>query len=68
LRLDHFIHPIKDHPDWNDFYQDVVEEVPIDLLKSKGLQIHMTVYVDADHSLIRLNNMEFYNSYSLNVI
>jgi hypothetical protein len=47
---DHSIYPVKDHPNWRDFYADAGEEIPNDLPVSKGLKVRMTVYVDADHA------------------
>ena len=47
---DHSIYPTEEHPNWKDFYPDAEEEIPNDLLMSKGPKIRMTVYVDADYA------------------
>jgi hypothetical protein len=48
--VNHSSYPIEDHPNWKDFYADGEEEIPNDLLKSKGLKVKMTVYADADYA------------------
>ncbi len=47
---DHSIYPVEDHPNWKDFYPDAEEEIPNDLLMSKGPKVQMIVCVDADHA------------------
>jgi hypothetical protein len=48
--LNHFNYHIDDHNNWKDFFPDAEEEIPNDLLKSKGPKVRMTVYVDVDHA------------------
>jgi hypothetical protein len=47
---DHSIYPVKDHPNWKDFYPHAEEEIPNDIPMSNGPKVRMTVYVDADHA------------------
>jgi hypothetical protein len=50
----HSVYSVEDHPNWKDFYPDATEEIPNDLPTSKGSNVWMTDYVDADqvHDLV----------------
>jgi hypothetical protein len=44
------IYPVEDHTNWMESYPDAEEEIPNDLPASKGSNVKMAVYVDADHA------------------
>ena len=39
-----------DYDNWKEFYPEAEEEIPYDMLKPKGKEIKITIWVDADHA------------------
>ena len=46
----HEKYPTEDHGTWEEFYPDAVEEIPNDMPESKGKEMKITIWVDADHA------------------
>jgi hypothetical protein len=46
----HDKYEVKEHDNWKEFYPDAEEELPYDMLKPKGKEMKITIWVDADHA------------------
>ena len=47
---DHSIYKLEDHDSWSDSYPDAEEEIPSNMPEPKSKHVHITVYVDTDHT------------------
>ena len=47
---DHDKYESQEHDNWREFYPDAEEELPYDMLKAKGKEVKITIWVDADHA------------------
>ena len=46
----HEKYPSQDHGTWEEFYPEAIEEIPPDMPTSRGKEMKVTIWVDADHA------------------
>jgi hypothetical protein len=50
LYPDHFMYPVEEQSNWEEFYPDAGEEITKDLPPEKEPRVRMTIHVDVDHT------------------